>query len=102
MPGAVIAWMEALPLFIVPEDYPNLLLSHTGHGLSTRAFGAVWDRDASFPLDGYYRVFGHTSTESPIITETYANIDTGCAYGGMLTALLWPSCEVVTQENVDR
>ena len=37
--------------------------------------------------DGQYRVFfGHTVHDSPIEREHAVGLDTGCVYGGMLTA----------------
>lgn len=103
VPSAATAWIAALPTYIIPADYPELLLSHTGWGgpIIKSVMSAIWERSTAFPADGYYRVFGHTPNEEPVITDTFANIDTACAYGGKLTALIWPSREVVQQENVD-
>lgn len=106
LPATVIAWMAALPLCIRFPEYPDLLLSHTGHGLITpdsqhTPFDAVWARSDSFPDDGLFRVFGHTPHSDPVITSRYANIDTGCAYGGKLTAFLWPERTVIDQQNID-
>jgi len=102
----VVDWMSKLPLHIIPPDYPDLLLSHTGHGLITpesqhTSFDAIWSRSFRFPKDGYYRVFGHSVQPEPIVTETYACIDTGCAYGGRLTALVWPTRELFSHPNID-
>lgn len=105
LPDDVIQWMAALPLSITPPGYPDLLLSHTGHTKGRRVFmedePAFWRRDTYFPEDGLYRVIGHTSNSVPIITDTYANIDTGCAYGGVLSGLVWPTREIITQANID-
>lgn len=99
----VLAWLGALPTYIIPPDYPDLLLSHTGWGgpVIKSVFGCVWERSTAFPKDGYYRVFGHTPNREPIITDTYAMIDTACAYGGALTAMIWPTREIVRQEMID-
>lgn len=99
LPDDVLDWMAALPYYL---EYRNLLVSHNGHGKGTKTkrniFGEedprdmlLWYRDTNFPDDGSYRVFGHTSSDEPEITETYANIDTAAAYGGGLTAFHWPS-----------
>lgn len=60
LPRAVTAWMRQMPLHIIPHEYPDLLLSHTGHGLITKdsqhtPFDAVWARSTGFPKDGYTR-----------------------------------------------
>lgn len=108
LPDDVLDWMEKLPMYLI---YGDLLVSHTGHGLTKPRKGVMgieesddkklWCRDTHFPKDGYYRVFGHSLTREPIITDTWANIDTGAAYGhknfGTMTALLWPSKEVIQQ-----
>lgn len=105
LPGAVVAWMAALPLNITFPEYPDLLLSHTGHvpiaEPSLSPFDAVWDRRDQFPDDGLTRVYGHTPVKSVDPTGRAICIDTGCAYGGRLTALLWPERTVVDQLNVD-
>ena len=55
-----------------------------------------------------YNVFGHTPVEKVDIKNGYkTNIDTGCVYEnginmkGFLTALEFPSLEVIKQENID-
>ncbi len=101
IPARVIRWMSKLPLYIIPADYPDLLLSHTGWGLSANAFDAVWIRDFVFPDDGYFRAVGHTAMKQVILRDKYACVDTGCAYGGKLSALVWPTREIFTQDNID-
>lgn len=104
---ALIDWMARLPLSITPPGYPELLLSHTGHvkaqheGHIFSEIPAIWRRDQGFPKDGMYRVFGHTSVEKAVVTETYAAIDTGCAYGGFLSGLVWPTREIITLKSID-
>lgn len=109
VPEQVTAWLRSLPTHFIHPSYRRFLLSHTGHGLSPNAFDAVWNRDWSFPDDGYFRVFGHTQDKNPVITDTYAMIDTGCAYKhrglGMLTALVLHSnrkSEFIQQPNIDQ
>jgi serine/threonine protein phosphatase 1 len=100
-----IAWLSQLPLYIIPDEYDDLLLSHTGHGISQNRMmiDRLWDRDDKFPDDKYFRVFGHTPDKEPIITDKWAKIDTGCPFKdlGKLTAMLWPSREIVQQQNID-
>jgi len=56
-----------------------------------------------------FNVFGHTPVALPVVTEYFANIDTGCVYSypnrkhslGILTALEFPSKKIYNQENID-
>ncbi len=109
IPKDVLDWMQALPPYIIPDASLDdkgrkLLLSHTGYGLAADDgywINALWGRhshgEGEFPEDNYYRVFGHTRVSPAEITDTWANIDTGGAYGGGLTAFLWPSKETLYQ-----
>lgn len=82
-------WIDSLPLYITEG---KLLLSHTGHGLEKYEFDAVWERSFRFPEDGWFRVFGHTVSQGPLVKPNWIKIDTGCAYKsagyGNLTALV--------------
>ncbi|GAB3683174.1 metallophosphoesterase family protein [Salinarchaeum chitinilyticum] len=51
--------------------------------------GAGYDGPFWFEqYDGPYRVyFGHTVLEAPFVTEHAVGLDTGCVYGGRLTAM---------------
>lgn len=40
-------------------------------------------------------VFGHTPVEEPVLRNGTANIDTGCVFGGSLTAYRYPEGELV-------
>lgn len=105
VPDSILNWVSNIPYYIIPKDYPELLLSHTGHGMNPNKFDGVWCRETSFPKDDYYRVFGHTQETKPIITEKWAMIDTGCAYVpyyGKLTAMIWPTKEIIQQNNIDK
>ena len=41
-------------------------------------------------------MFGHTPTVEPIWCNNTVNIDTGCVFGGKLSALRYPEREVVS------
>lgn len=102
VPSDVLDWMEKLPLFIQFEP-EGLLLSHTGWGNCGNEWTALWSRNRSFPKDGLFRVFGHTPSEEPVCGKEWVNIDTGCAYPayGHLTALQWPSGQLITIPNCE-
>lgn len=107
IPEPVVKWFLNLPLYIVEDD---LLLSHTGFATigdngNFHRISQLWHRDhKQLPKDKYFRVFGHTPNKKAVITERWANIDTGAAYSkygcGNMTAMLWPSKELIVQEYV--
>lgn len=98
----------------------HLVVSHASIG-STWAFRdpnhqnhhffkdkAIWNRDAPQDITKIYNVFGHTPNNKPKIKSFYANIDTGCCFKrefsqeyGTLTALRFPSLEIIEQPNID-
>ena len=41
-------------------------------------------------------IFGHTVVDKPLVTEFAVGIDTGCAFGGSLTAIVLPTWEIVS------
>jgi protein phosphatase len=41
-------------------------------------------------------VYGHTPVTTPVWINRTINIDTGCVFGGRLTALRWPERELVS------
>lgn len=125
IPNEVLDWMEGLPAYLTPSDELDsagrkLLVSHTGYALDEDRrgaagwFRALWGRRScdDGPWvgcdckgneidDGYFRVYGHTPTKTPYITDSEANIDTGAAYSkrgyGNLTAFVWPTKEVIAE-----
>ncbi len=109
IPDEVLDWMQALPAYLEPdapldENGRRLFLSHTGHGLSAKKgdwYTALWARGIDFRDDKRYRVFGHTPVKTPQLSQRYAAIDTGAAYGdrggGIMTAFIWPSKAIVQQ-----
>lgn len=121
VPDDVLDWMEQLPAYLYPSvlldsNAKRLLCSHTGYALHADQgdwFTALWGRyrhgDGPFRRDdegnemddGAFRVFGHSPEKSAVITDQYAIIDTGCAYGsrgyGNLTGMMWPSKALIVQ-----
>jgi diadenosine tetraphosphatase ApaH/serine/threonine PP2A family protein phosphatase len=41
-------------------------------------------------------IFGHTVVDKPLVTEHAVGIDTGCVFGGPLTAVVLPGWEIVS------
>lgn len=41
-------------------------------------------------------IFGHTVTDKPLVTDFAVGIDTGCAFGGALSAVVLPTWEIVS------
>jgi protein phosphatase len=116
-PAAVIAFFEALPNHCV-LDARNLVIAHAGlpqsmqgsHSARARAFALSGETTGETDEFGLavrcnwaadYRgkalvVFGHTPVPQPLWLNNTVNIDTGCVYGGQLTALRYPERETVS------
>lgn len=62
----------------------------------------LWDRpylkslEISYP---FFNVFGHTALQKVFINDNVAMIDTGCVYGHKLTALHYPSLEIIQVDS---
>lgn len=96
-----ISWMEKLPLY---HEDDNFIYVHAGINTSVKTmkeqkrFTLLWTREPFiYAYKPYYKkiVFGHTPTmflnqgSMPVYTQTgNVDIDTGCVYGGALTALV--------------
>jgi len=117
-------WFETLPLHL---DFPDigLFVSHSGvrpygpltsYDISRYATtlalteedineSVLWYRGKPARLEDRFHIFGHTPAKKPIITDYYANIDTGGVYNRkdfkFLTALQYPSMDIIQQENID-
>jgi protein phosphatase len=113
----VIGFLGALPSHLL-LDAGRLVIAHAG--LKEALQGRVSDEAQTFALHGEltgerdasgfpvrrnwareYRgralvVHGHTPVAEPIWLNNTVNIDTGCVYGGHLTALRYPERETVS------
>lgn len=112
-----LALMARLPHHLLMHD-GALCLAHAGipeayQGRSServRAFTLYGDPTGENDEEGYplrndwaseYKgarlvVYGHTPIKSPVWRYNTLCIDTGCVYGGRLTALRWPEREIVS------
>ena len=86
-------WVDTLPLYIETE---HALLVHAGmepdkHYTKQSAESLLWTRSMELipaeHRDGKIVVHGHTPVGHPLILPDQVNIDTGCLFGGQLTAL---------------
>lgn len=115
--GRVLAWLDALPSHLV-LDGGELVVAHAG--LTERYHGRASGRVRSFALYGDttgetdelglpvrypwardYRgratvLYGHTPTPEPAWLNNTMCLDTGCVFGGRLTAMRWPERELVS------
>jgi len=118
-----IKWMKKLPLYL---EYPNIIKNKTlviSHGY----LGAIWkkrmyiktvnqkkrfeeyilwNREVEQVDIDIFNIFGHTPVNEPLLTQHYANIDTGVYKKddenlGKLTALHIPSFDIYQQELID-
>ncbi|WP_138007145.1 metallophosphoesterase family protein [Halalkalirubrum salinum] len=107
-----LAWIQSLPVAISFEDTlvvhggvdPRMdLAEHTVDDLqNTRSIAPGGGYNRPFWFDEYagpHRVFfGHTVLEAPIVREYAVGLDTGCVYGGSLTAYDWRDDSVVEHD----
>jgi len=108
---------EKAPLYL-QLDQGNLIIAHAGirhdyigkTGSKVKTFVLYGDITGETNLDGTpvrrdwakqytgdaWVVYGHTPVEKPRKINNTWNIDTGCVFGGMLTALRYPEMEPVS------
>lgn len=113
----IAAFLDGLVSHLV-LDGGALVVAHAGlresyHGRSSgrvREFALYGDTTGETDVDGLpvrrdwareYRgapavVYGHTPVAEPEWVNRTLNIDTGCVFGGRLTALRWPERELVS------
>ncbi|MTD30445.1 metallophosphoesterase [Planomicrobium sp. YIM 101495] len=108
---------ESLPPYLELE--PNLIVAHAGikeNMIGMPLSGKIWafvlygDTTGTFLPDGRpvrrdwaasysgssFIVYGHTPTAEPYIKNNTVNIDTGCVFGGKLSAFRYPEKTVVS------
>ena len=117
-------WIRALPYFLYfeVEGHKPLVVSHSyiHHVWINKEHqyceydgeDILWrhmDSKTYFEADkeaasGIYNIFGHYPKREPVVTDTYAMIDTGIAYKdkkgfGKLSALHYPTLTVIASER---
>ena len=115
--GLVKAFFEGLPGHLMLDD-GKLMVVHAGlrqefHGIHTaevkhkcmygETTGEVDEYGLSVRYDWaanykgrVFVVYGHTSVAEPRLLSNSIDIDTGCVYGGKLTAYRYPEGEIVS------
>jgi len=114
--AATVEFLEMLPSHLVLDD-GKLVIAHAGlpermqgsNSARARAFALAGETTGSIDTFGLpvrlnwaadYRgralvAFGHTPVTEPLWLNNTVNIDTGCVYGGFLTALRYPDLDTV-------
>ena len=114
---AYASWLRSLEAHYV-LDGGNLIVAHAGltqqhHGRHTkgaRAFALYGATTGELDAEGYpealdwaqdykgasWVVHGHTVVPAPRILNRVVAVDTGCVFGGSLTAFRWPEKTFVT------
>jgi protein phosphatase len=102
------AWLDDGKLAIAHAGIREKMIGRDGPRV--RDFGLYGDSDSRPGGDGLPQrydwsadysgripvVYGHTPVETPEWVSNTLCIDTGCVYGGKLTALRWPEREIVS------
>lgn len=113
----VLELFEKTPLYLILDE-GRLVVAHAGlkeafHGRDggdVKTFCLYGDvengkkDESGFPIRKDWAteysgqatvVFGHTVVDNVLVKNKTFNIDTGCVFGGSLSALIWPSLEIV-------
>lgn len=106
----LLEWLRFLPYYLILDE-GKLVVSHAGIlekyiGQYSRAIQTfcMWNRTnwtESYTGDAY-QVYGHTPIVAPKWIGKTINIDTGCVFGGSLTALRYPEMEIVSVKAKER
>lgn len=80
--------LEYIKSFPLKCEFDKVVITHAGIVKGAPDYDILWNRD--IPSDiGKLQVYGHTPVKEPEISDyRYINIDTGCVYGGSLTAAI--------------
>jgi len=95
----VVSWNDALVVH-GGVDPTRSLADHTGEDLlETRSLPPENGYDGPFWFESYQKLprvfFGHTVLEEPFVGDSAVGLDTGCVYGGSLTAYDYRRDELV-------
>ena len=110
-----IDWLQTKPYFLklndISIDNRDVYISHSSisHVFSDLdkinennniVESILWGRKEPIDIKSIYNVFGHTPVLfHPLITDYYSNIDTGCGKNGVLTALLLPELDYISEKE---
>lgn len=116
--GSHLEWLKQLPNYLeydIKDENDKMLFVTHGFGLpywkdrhnldiaKKSRDARILDFNIQIENSDIYNVFGHDVQENGkvLITDNYAAIDTGCVFGGFLTALEWPSKRIIEQKNIE-
>ena len=110
-------FLESLPYYLWFDNY-NLLVAHAGlqekyHGEKGKQireltmFGPTTGKLDEYGLPkrilwakdykgNPFIVYGHTPVREPLFLNNTVNLDTGCVFGGKLTALQYPEIKIIS------
>lgn len=109
-----VQWMKELPLYIEEESFiaihgglePDVELEKQRPEIATRirywdGVGEDMNNDSHSPWFEYYKgeklvIFGHWAALGLVVRENVIGLDTGCVWGGDLSALILPAGEIVS------
>lgn len=90
-----IDFLKSLPIHL---DYPGLYLSHAPSCASSDEFDMIWNRSVPIEMSDVFQIFGHNSYWGLKVTDKWACIDTSSSR--VLTAMHWPSKQIIQQEYI--
>lgn len=106
----VILWLKKLPLFIEGKDFicihgglePNVSLKNQKKEVATRirTWGQKLNEEGATPWYEFYKeekliVYGHWAAQGLLVRDNTIGLDSGCVWGGALSALLLPQREII-------
>nr|MBP3725490.1 metallophosphoesterase [Campylobacter sp.] len=102
-----IEWIGSLPTYIELDIYKNnlpVVVSHAPIGDMWERRDdtqyikemALWNRQNPSKATEIFNVFGHTPQKDVFVSDTFANVDTGCCYGRKLSAYCVETGKVIS------
>lgn len=102
------------PIYKIYEDEYNyntgrkLMVCHAGQSRKSIndciKYGLItWGTEGIYNNKEVFQIVGHRPVKQPVVTEYWANIDTGCVFSkwNKLTALQFPEMIIYQQKNIE-
>lgn len=87
--------------YIVSHSYCGLYWKSRNDDYHTFAQETMWSRDFNGDLGGRINIIGHTPVDMPHAVGDRLMIDTGCVFGGYLTAIDLETKTIFQQKNIE-